>query len=79
MTGIDYRFKARVRPDTIFVKPFPDLETLKFENIHPLCMSRTVLYPNADVFGLSAEDSFIFGKIITRVDYLTNTYQRNCN
>jgi hypothetical protein len=61
MMGIEYKYKARLRPDTAFIMPFPRPENLKFEHLNALCNGKSVLYPNHVIFGISAEDSFIFG------------------
>jgi hypothetical protein len=61
--GIEYRYKARLRPDTAFVTPFPNIETIRLENLDSNCPSKAIIYPNRVVFGHSGEDSFNFGKI----------------
>lgn len=72
--GVEYKYKIRLRPDTAFIEPFPDIDTLDFTG-HKLTNSEgTIYYPGRGfLYNGGNEDGFNVG-VAKHMDALLDRY-----
>lgn len=83
LTGANYTYKVRVRPDTAVVKPFPPLASMDF-NPKQGCPGGQIWFANKVIFKTGNEDWFDIGKadsmnhLLDRyLDFISDSFQVN--
>lgn len=71
-SGANYKYKIRLRPDTAFLKPFPEPDTLNFGPLHAGSVG-TIYYANRHIYNNGNEDWFNIG-LANHMDILFNRY-----
>jgi hypothetical protein len=81
LSGHDYKYKVRLRPDEAIIKAIPPIQSFGYRRNHR-CPGSTIYYPDEDIYGYSAVDSFNIGEA-SAMDMVLDRYMllltRNAN
>jgi hypothetical protein len=72
-SGVHYKYKIRLRPDTAFVKPFPPLDSIDFSKRTGNLIG-TIYYASRTIYSNGNEDWFNIG-LAEHMDHLLDRYE----